>query len=89
MDQNVKFGGTIGYGDSCLEFIFRHSKVFRLHAKLHYAAGAVRPHSGKGPGYGYMIGLRPNSCLLSHVTGLLFCIYVKLFLHSIFNSCDF
>ena len=36
-----------------------------------------------------MIGRGPNFCLLGHVTGLLFCLYVKLFLPSIFNSVDF
>ena len=36
-----------------------------------------------------MIGRGPNSCLLGHLTGLLFCLYVKLFLPSIFNSFDF
>ena len=36
-----------------------------------------------------MIGRGPNSCLLGHVTGLLFCLYVKLILPSIFNSVDF
>ena len=89
MDQKIKFGGTIGYGDSYLEFLFRHFKLIRLHAKLHDAAGAVRAHSDKGPGYCYMIGRGPNSCLLDHVTGLLFCLYVKIFLPSIFNSVDF
>ena len=89
MDPKFIFGGTIGYGDSFLEFIFRHFKVFRLHAILHDAAGAVRGHSSKGPGYCYMIGRGPNSCLLRHVTGLLFCLYAKLFLPSIFNSVDF
>ena len=33
MDQQIEFGGTIGYGDSHLESVFRYSKVFRLHAK--------------------------------------------------------
>ena len=47
MDQKFKFGGTIGYGDSYLEFLFRDLKVFRLLAILHDAAGAVRAHSGK------------------------------------------
>ena len=89
MDQKFKFGGLIGYGNSYLDSVFRYSKVFRLHAILHDAAGAVRAHSGKGPGYCYMIGRGPNSCLLGHVTGLLFCFYVKLFLPSIFNSVDF
>ena len=88
MDQKFKFGGLIGCGSSCLDSVLRYSKVFRLHAILHDAAGAVGSHSGKGPRYCYMIGRGPNSCLLGHVTGLLFCLYVKLFLPSIFNSVD-
>ena len=89
MDQKFKFGGTIGYGESYLEFLFRHFKVFRLQPILHNAAGAVRAPSGKGPGYCYMIGRGPNSCLLGHVTGLLFCLYVKIFLPSNFILIDF
>ena len=89
MDQKFKFGGTIGYGNSYLQLLFRHFKIFRLHARLYDAARAVRAHSGKGPGYCYMIVWGPNSCLLGHVTGLLFCLYVKIFLPSVFNSVDF
>ena len=89
MDQKFKFGETIGYGNSYLEILFPHFKIFILHAILHDAAGAARAHSGKGPGYCYMIGRGPNSCLLGHVTGLLFCLYVKIFLPSTFNSVDF
>ena len=89
MDQKLKFGGLFGYGNSYLDYVFRYSKVFRLHAILHDAAGAVRSHSGKGPGCCYMVGRRPKSCLLGHVTRPLFCLYVKLFLPSIFNSVVF
>ena len=89
MDQKFKFDGTNGYGNSYLELIFRRFKLFRLHAILHDAAGTVRAPSGKGPGYCYMIGRGPNSCLLCHVTGLLFRLYVKNFLPSIFNSVEF
>ena len=89
MDQKFKYGGTIGYGNSYLESLFRHIKKFRVHAILHDATGAVRAHSGKGPGYCYMIGRGRNSCLLGHVNGLVFCLYVKIFLPSIFNSVDF
>ena len=64
MNQKFPFGGLIGYGNSYLDYVFRYSKVFRLHALLHIAAGAVRSHSGKRPGYCYMIGGGPNSCLL-------------------------
>ena len=56
---------------------------------LHDAAGAVRSNIGKGPAYCYMIRRGPNSCLLGHVTGLLFCLYVKFFPPSIFNSVHF
>ena len=35
-----------------------------------------------------MIGRGPISCLLGHETGLLFCLYVKLFLNSVFQSLD-
>ena len=88
-NQKYKFGGIIGYGVSYLEFLFRRFKVFRLYALLDNAAGAMRAQSGKGPGYRYMIGRGPNSCLVGHVTGLLFYLYVKLFLPSILNSVDF
>ena len=89
MDQKFKFGGLIGYVKSYLDSVFRYSKLFRLHALLRDAAGTVRAHSGKGPGYWYMIGRGPNSCLLGRVTGLLFCLHVKLFLPSVLNSVDF
>ena len=68
--------------------LFRYSKVFRLHAIIHDAAGVVRSDSGKGPDYCYKSGRGPNSCLLGHVTGLLICLYVKIFLPSIFNPVD-
>ena len=58
--QNVIFGGTIGYGDWYLEFLFRHFRVFRLHAIVHDAAGAVCAQSRKRPGYCYMTARQPN-----------------------------
>ena len=89
MDQKFKFGGLIGYGNSYLDSVIRYYKVFRLHAILHDAAGAVPLQTGKGPDYCNMIGQGPNCCLLDHMTGLLFCLYVKIFLHSSFNLIDF
>ena len=83
LDQKLEFDGNTGFGDSYLDYIFCRSKVFRLNALLHDAAGAVRAHSGKSSGYCYMIGKWPNSCFRNHVTGLFF--YVKLFVPSIFN----
>ena len=91
MNQKNKIGGTIGYAYSYLEHMFCHSKVIRLNATLQDATGAVVSQNGKGPGYCYMIGQGLNSCLLGlgHVTGLLICLYIKLFLTCIFNSVDF
>ena len=74
MDQKFPFGGLVGYKNSYLDSVFRYSKAFRLRAILHDGAGAVRAHSDKGPGYCYIIGGGPSSCLLGHVTGLLFCL---------------
>ena len=88
MDQKFPFGGLIGYGNSYLDSALRCSKVIRLHAIMYDAAGAVRLQTGKGPGYCYVIGRGPKTCLLGDVTGLLFCLYVKLFLPSIFNSVN-
>ena len=89
MDQKFEIGGTIGYGDSYLDSVFRYSKVFRLHAILHDAAGAVRAHSCRGPAYCYKIGRGPNFCLFGHTTGLLFRLYIEIFLPSFFNLIDF
>ena len=89
MDQKFKFVGTIGYGDSNLDSVFRYCKVFNLHAMLHDAAGAVRFQTFKGPGYCYMIGRGSNCCLLGHVTGKKICLNVKIFLPSNFSSIDF
>ena len=72
-----------------MESVFRYSKVFRLHAILHVAAGAVRLQTGKGPGYCYMISRGPTSCLLGQVTELLLHLHVKTILPPIFNLIDF
>ena len=88
-DQKFKFGGLIGCGNFYLEPVFRYSKVFRMHAKLRDAAGSARLQTGKGPGYCYVIGRGPNCCLLGDLTGLLICLYLKIFLPSIFNSIGF
>ena len=87
--QKFKFGGTIGYGDSYLEFLFRHSKWFGLHAILHDAAGTVQAHSSKSPSFWYIVGRGQILSLLGQAVGPLSCLYVKLFLPSIFNSVEF
>ena len=89
MDQKIINGGFINYGDWFVEIIICHYKVFRLHAVLNDVGGAVRSHSGKGRGYSYMIGQGPKSCLLGQLTEVFFCLFLKHFMSSIFNSVDF
>ena len=88
MDQKFKRVGTIGYWDSKMTFLNHHSKIFRLHAELHNAAGAVRVPRGEGPEYCYMVARGSISCLLVYVTVLLFCFNVKLFLIPITNYVE-
>ena len=68
MDQKFLHCRKVCYRDSYLDSVFCYTKVFRLHAILHDAAGAVRLQTGEEPGYCHMIGQGPNCFWL--VTGL-------------------
>ena len=65
-----------------------HSKVFKLNARPIDDAKAKRSHSGKGSGWCCWIRRLSKSCLKSHDTRLVFCLYVKRFLPSIFSSIN-
>ena len=88
MDQKFPFGGLIGYGNSCMDYFFAKSKIFRLHAILHDSAGSVKSTTKKGPGYRYVAPCLPSSCFLVHVTGLFFCLFVKIFASSVYALFD-
>ena len=78
--QECPHGGKIGMGDSSLDTILHHSKVFRLHAIFHDSAGYVKTRYGTGPGYCYILPRFPiNSCFLGHLSGLAYCLYLKWF----------
>ena len=64
--------------------LFAKSKIFRLHAILHDSAGSVKSTTTKGPGYCYVAPSLPSSCFLGHVTGLVFCLFVKIFASSVY-----
>ena len=38
-----------------MDYFFTNSKIFRLHAVLHDAAGFVKSTTYKGPGYCYVL----------------------------------
>ena len=88
MDQKFPFGGLIGYGNSCMDYFFAKSKIFRLHAILHDSAGSVKSTTTKGPGFCYVAPSLPSSCFLGHVTGLFFCLYVHVFASSVYALFD-
>jgi hypothetical protein len=74
------YGGLIGRDNSPLDRILSRSKVLRLHAVIHDAAGYMKSSHNIGPGYCYMLGNCPiNCCFLGHVTGIAFCLYSKSF----------
>ncbi len=86
VDEKCPFGGIIGCGNSNLEKIFRYSKIFRLHAILHDASGFIKREFNKGPGYCYAFKCPINCCLLGHVTGIAFCLYLKFFKSTLYNN---
>lgn len=80
------YGGLIGIDNSSLDKYLKESKVLRLHAILHDSAGFVKDVTNMGPGYSYVIPCSIQSCLLGHVTGIIYCLYIKLFHRSLFSS---
>ena len=83
IDLLCPFGGLIGIGNSPLENVLGNFKIFRLHAIFHDAAGFMLTNMGCGPGYCYIlpssIARKLNYCFLGHLTGLSYCLFLKLF----------
>ena len=86
ISDECPYGGIIGMGNLCLEGYLGRYKLFRLHAALHDAAGYMKQRFKVGPGYVYAIPFPGNNCLLGHLTGLLFCVYIKAALPSVYAS---
>lgn len=88
VNDTCPYGGIIGINDSKLDLILNCSKVFRLHAALHDAFGYMKTHRNIGPGYSYVIPSCINHCLIGHPTGLLFCLYLKIFKRKLFKKLE-
>ena len=83
------YGGFIGIDNSRLDPLLKRSKVLRLHAALHDAAGFIKDCRNKGPGYVYAFRYSPvNNCLFGHLTGILFILSVKIFHSHLFHELD-
>jgi len=88
VNDTCPFGGVIGIGNSWLEPCFNWSKVFRLHASLHDAAGYIKGNRSLGPGYSYAIHCKISCCLVGHLSGIPFCLYMKLFKRDTFKRLE-
>ena len=77
--RDCPYGGLIGKGNSKLENWFKGLKLLRVHAAIHDACGYMKALKDYGPGYIYALPCGLNSCYLGHITGISYCIYIKLF----------
>ena len=87
-EMEQKFGVLIGYGNFYMDYFFANSKIFRLHAILHDSGGSVKSTTKNGPGYCYVAPSDPSSGIHGHVTGLFFCLYLKVFASSVYALFD-
>ena len=82
------YGGLIGIDNSSLDKYLKVSKILRLHAILHDAGGFIYEIYNQGPGYSYMLPWRSSNCFIGHLSGILFCLYIKIFHPSIFHLLE-
>ena len=80
--------GLIGIDNSSLDKNLNDSKILRLHALLHDAAGFVDKVYNTGPTYCYMLPWKCNNSLIGHLSGITFCSYVKLTKPSLYQFLD-
>ena len=79
INKDSPHGGKIGPGNSCLNVCLRFSKIIRLHAVLHDAAGYMLVNYNVGPGYTYASCCCKSRCpYLGQVTGVFYCIGLKI-----------
>ena len=78
------YGGIIGIDNSSVDKYLKILKVLRLHAILHDAGGFVYEIYNQGPGYPYMLPWKSSNCFSGHLSGILFCLYIKAFIRQFF-----
>ena len=83
------YGGLIGIDNSTLDKYFKCYKTLRLHAIHHDVSGFVFEHSEKEPSYSYVLPCSVTNENLRHVTGVAFCLYVKIFKKNLFSLLEF
>ena len=82
------YGGLIGIDNSSLDEYLKSHKFIRLHAILHDASGFIAERSQKGPGYSYVLPCPITNAYIGHMTGLMFCLFVKTFKRNLFSLLE-
>ena len=88
VDEDCVYGDIIGIEKSKLVYFLIVSKILRLHAVLHDASGYMKARYETGKGYCYAIPFPDflNCCFFGHVTGLVYCLYIKTFYPKIYRE---
>ena len=82
------YGGIIGIDNSSVDKYLKISKVLRLHAILHDAGGFIYERYKQRPGYSYMLPWKSSNCFSGHLSGIFFCLYLKVFHPSILQLLE-
>ena len=82
------YGGLIGIDNSSLDTYLKSYNFLRLLAILHDASGFIAEHRQKGPGYSYVLPCPITNAYIGHMTGLMFCLFVKTFKRNLFNLLE-
>ena len=82
------YGGLIGIDNSSLDKYLKSYKFLRLHAISHDASGFIAEHSQKGPRHSYVLPCPIKKAYTGHMTGLMFCLFVKTFKRNLFSLLE-
>ena len=79
ISEECPYGGLVGSGNSKLELVLGRFRLFQIHAAFHDACGFMKAKYNVGPGYCYAFPCSINSCFLGHISGMIYCLYLKIF----------
>ena len=82
------YGTLIGIDNLSLDKYLKISNILRLRAILHNACGFIYEIYNQGPSYCYMVPWKSSNCLSGHLSGILYCLYIKIFHPSIFHILE-
>ena len=82
------YGGLIGIDNSSLDKYLKVSKILRLYAILNDAGGFIYDIYNEGPGYSYIFPWKSSNCFSGHLSGILFCLYIKIFCPSYYHLLE-